>query len=151
MLFTLDPHSAVPIFRQLMDQVRLHVASGRLRPGDELPSIRNLAVPLGVNPMTISKAYNLLEREGVLERRPGRPLVVSDHEPARLRAERLASLRRALRPAVAVARELGLSGDEAAALLRQMLADRADRDAGPGAAGDRGDDAAGGADERKDP
>ena len=77
MLFVVDPHSGVPIFRQLMEQVKLAIASGRLLPGDDLPSVRSLAVPLGVNPMTISKAYNLLEREGILEHRPGKPLVPS--------------------------------------------------------------------------
>ena len=77
MLFYVDPHSGVPIFRQLMDQVKLSITSGVLEVGAELPSIRSISVPLGVNPMTISKAYNLLVREGVLERRPGRPLVVA--------------------------------------------------------------------------
>jgi GntR family transcriptional regulator len=131
-LFNLDPHSGVPVFRQLMEQVRLHVASGRLRPGAELPSIRQLAVPLGVNPMTISKAYNLLERDGVLERRPGRPLVVAARAADRLQADRIAALRRALAPAVALAREMGLENDGVVALVRRMLSEAADvGDGGP--------------------
>ena len=77
MLFHVDPSNGVPIFRQLMDQVKLSIATGALKTGDELPSIRNLSVPLGVNPMTISKAYNLLVHDGVLERRPGLPLIVA--------------------------------------------------------------------------
>ena len=76
MLIVIDPSRGVPVFRQVMDQVRFHIASGLLQPGDELPATRSLSAELGVNPMTISKAYNLLERDGVLERRPGRPLVV---------------------------------------------------------------------------
>ena len=76
MIVVVDPSSGVPVFRQLMDQIRLQIASGLLGPGDELPPTRAMSADLGVNPMTVSKAYNLLEREGVLERRPGRPLVV---------------------------------------------------------------------------
>ena len=99
MLFFVDPHSGVPIFRQLMDQVRTHVAGGVLKPGDEMPSIRSLSVPLGVNPMTISKAYNMLVTEGVLERRPGLPLVVADHGPEDLKDRRREQLRTSLQPA----------------------------------------------------
>jgi len=122
MLFVVDPHSGVPIFRQLMEQVKLSVASGRLHPGDPLPSIRQLSVPLGVNPMTISKAYNLLEREGVLERRPGRPLVVADQAADQLGARKLEQLEQKLRPAADLARELGVDADDAVALLRRLLA-----------------------------
>jgi GntR family transcriptional regulator len=124
MLFFVDPHSGVPIFRQLMDQVRTHVASGILAPGDELPSIRNLSVPLGVNPMTISKAYNLLVHEGILERRPGRPLVVADHGPAGLADRRREQLAASLQPAAQLAVSMGVDADEALDLFRQLL-DRA--------------------------
>ena len=123
MILTVDPHSAVPIFRQLMEQVKLAVAAGRLRPGDELPSVRSLAVSLGVNPMTISKAYNLLEREDVLARRPGRPLVVAAVAEDQLGARRLAQLEKQLAPAAALCRRLDIDPDEAVALLRRLIAD----------------------------
>ncbi len=124
MLFVVDPHSGVPIFRQLMDQVKLGIAAGNLRGGDALPSIRSLAVPLGVNPMTISKAYNLLEREGVLERRPGLPLVVSAGVENQLQARRLEQLEARLRPAAVLARKLAIPTDDAVALLRKLLGPR---------------------------
>ncbi|MGD8818260.1 MAG: GntR family transcriptional regulator, partial [Acidobacteriota bacterium] len=76
MILTIDPHSGVPAYRQIIDQVRFHVTSGLLQPGDEIPSTRALSKELGVNPMTVSKAFTLLEEEGVLERRPGLPHVV---------------------------------------------------------------------------
>ena len=76
MLIVLDHHSGIPVYRQLMDQIKFHVASGLLNSGDELPSTRSLSTRLGLNPMTVSKAYGLLERERVLDRRPGLPLVV---------------------------------------------------------------------------
>ena len=123
MLFVVDPHSGVPIFRQLMEQVKLAIASRRLKPGDPLPSVRSLAIPLGVNPMTISKAYNLLEREGILERRPGKPLVVADLPPDRLGAERLDQLERKLRPAAVLCLRLDIDPDEAVALLRRLIAE----------------------------
>jgi GntR family transcriptional regulator len=123
MLFMVDPHSGVPIFRQIMQQARLAIAAGRLRPGDPLPSVRSLAIPLGVNPMTISKAYNLLERDGVLERRPGKPLVVAEVAADALTAERLAQLEDRLRPAAALCHDLGIDPEEAVALLRRLLAD----------------------------
>ena len=123
MLFVVDPHSGVPIFRQLMEQVRLAIAGGRLLPGDPLPSVRSLAVPLGVNPMTISKAYNLLEREGILERRPGKPHVVADVPEDQLGARRLAELEQQLRPAAALCLRLDIDPDEAVALLRRLIAD----------------------------
>jgi DNA-binding transcriptional MocR family regulator len=65
MLIVVDPHSGVPVYRQLMDQIRFHIASGLLKPGDELPSTRALSTELGVNPMTVSKAYSFLERSCV--------------------------------------------------------------------------------------
>ena len=121
MLFYVDPHSGVPIFRQLMDQVKLSIASGVLAVGAELPSIRSISVPLGVNPMTISKAYNLLEREGVLERRPGRPLVVAAVGEDDLAARKEEQLRDLLRPAVHLVRQQDLSSAQAAQLFTTML------------------------------
>jgi DNA-binding transcriptional regulator YhcF (GntR family) len=121
MLIVVDPHSGVPVYRQLMDQVKLHVAGGRLRPGDELPSTRSLSAELGVNPMTVSKAYGYLEREGVVERRPGLPLVVRDQGSERLAASRQEQLRQALAPAAVLVDQLGLAPGEAVTLWRDLL------------------------------
>ena len=71
MLLVVDRHNGVPAYRQIMDQIRFQIASGVLRPGDALASTRSLSAELGLNPMTVSKAYGYLEKEGVLERRPG--------------------------------------------------------------------------------
>jgi GntR family transcriptional regulator len=62
-----SPTSGVPIYRQLMDQIRAQVAGGRLTAGEFLPSVRQVAEELEVNPMTVSKAYSLLERDQVVE------------------------------------------------------------------------------------
>ena len=69
--FKLDSKSGVPIYRQIIDQVRHGIASGRLRPAEQLPTVRALAVELAVNPNTVIKAYSLLEQQGVLTTEQG--------------------------------------------------------------------------------
>ena len=100
MLIVVDPHSGVPVYRQLMDQIKFHVTSGMLEPGDELPSTRALSAELGINPMTISKAYSYLEKEDVVERRPGRPLVVKAHDQQETKDRKIEQLRENLSPTV---------------------------------------------------
>ncbi len=121
MLIVVDPHSGVPAYKQLMDQVKFHVASGILKPGDELPSTRALSSELGLNPMTISKAYSFLEKEGVVERRPGRPLVVRAQESDRAKQARIDQLREGVAPIITMIRQLGISGDEALSVIAEML------------------------------
>src|SRR5215212_9486357 len=65
--FIVSPTSGVAIYRQIVDQVRAHVAGGRLDAGAFLPSVRQVAEELEVNPMTVSKAYSLLEKDGIVE------------------------------------------------------------------------------------
>ncbi|HVQ12450.1 MAG TPA: GntR family transcriptional regulator [Vicinamibacterales bacterium] len=76
-MFILNPNSGVPIYRQILEQVRRMVASGQLAPGAALPSVRDLAIRHTINPMTISRAYSILEAEGLLERNRGRPMTVA--------------------------------------------------------------------------
>jgi len=124
MLILVDPNNGIPVYRQIMDQIKFFVSSGVLKPGDALPSTRSLSADLGVNPMTISKAYSFLERDDVLERRPGRPLIVkaiSDEEQTR---QRMDQLREALSPAVRVVRQLDIEADRAIETFRQMLKDQ---------------------------
>jgi GntR family transcriptional regulator len=121
MLIVVDPSSGVPVFRQVMDQVRFHIASGLLAAGDELPPTRTLSAELGVNPMTVSKAYNLLERDGVLERRPGRPLVVKELAADELDSEKLDQLRSNLIDGVRATKQLGISPEEAIQVFRDLL------------------------------
>ncbi|MBP6900401.1 MAG: GntR family transcriptional regulator [Burkholderiaceae bacterium] len=105
-----------------MDQLQRRVAGGQLVAGDELPSVRELAQALAVNPMTVSKAYSLLEAEGWLERRRGLGMVVApQHRRARSAADRSELLRPTLQRAAAEARQLGLEPARVLALLAQML------------------------------
>lgn len=127
MFIVLSPNSGVPVYRQLIEQIELQVAGGRLAPGEEMPSTRALSSQLGVNPMTVSKAYAFLERDGILVRRPGRPLVVAELPAAAARSRKLDQVRERLANAVTTIRQLGVGDDEAVALLRELL-DRTDKE-----------------------
>jgi len=120
-LLLLDRHSGTPVYRQIVEQVRFQVASGVLEEGQELPSTRALAAHTQVNPMTVSKAYSELEREGVVTRRPGKPHVVAPRPATQAAQARTAELARALAPAVSAARQLGLDSEQALALFSQLL------------------------------
>ncbi len=121
MLIVIDRHSGQPVYRQLLEQVRYQAASGILAPGDELPSTRALSARLGLNPMTVSKAYGLLEREGVVERRPGRALVIKARAAGDLEDERLEELRKALAGTAQTVRQLGVSPEKALELFADLL------------------------------
>jgi len=121
MILTIDPHSGVPAYRQIIDQVRFHVTSGLLQPGDEIPSTRALSKELGVNPMTVSKAFTLLEEEGVLERRPGLPHVVRQRSHDATHETKIEQLEETLRPVAVKTRQLGLQPEEATAVFRRLL------------------------------
>jgi len=75
-MFTIQLSSGVPIYRQVFEQVVREIDCGRLKKGELLPSVRQLATELGVNPMTISRAYSLLEADGAVERKRGVGMVV---------------------------------------------------------------------------
>ncbi len=76
--FQLDPASGVPVYRQLVDQVQGAVASGRLKPGDQLPTIRKVAVDLAINPNTVSRSYRELEQSGTVETQHGSGCFVAE-------------------------------------------------------------------------
>ena len=119
-MFILNPQSGVPIYRQLLDQVRRMVSSGQLQPGAALPSIRDLALLHAINPMTISKAYCLLEAEGLLERHRGKPMTVASQSTARPQlSKRLQQIEPLLDQVVLAARQLQITDAELATALRR--------------------------------
>ena len=121
MVVVIDPHSGVPVFRQLRDQIRFQIVSGMLGPGEELPSTRSLSEELGLNPMTISKAYSRLEIEGLVEKRPGLCLVVKELDAGDIDTRRVEQFRQNAKPIAAVAKQLGLSKERAMAILADVL------------------------------
>ena len=122
--FTINTGSTEPIYRQLVEQVRRRIAGGQLSAGQELPSVRDLAQALAVHPMTISKAYSLLEAEGLLERRRGLAMrVAAEHRRAQPAASRVELLRPSLERAAAEAHQLELPAAQALNLFKQILAE----------------------------
>ena len=123
MIFRTNPALGVPIYLQLMEQVKHGIETGALRPGDQLPGIRPLAEELVMNPNTVAKAYRELEHEGVIELRHGAGAFVSAHAKGRKPA---ADRVRAGQPVVAAAigklRERGLSDEEIRRLFEAELA-----------------------------
>lgn len=122
-MFVLNPQSGVPIYRQLVEQIRRLAASGHLKPGDVLPSVRELAVEHAVNPMTISKAYGLLESEGVLLRQRGKPMQIAALRKSRkTEHELLDSLTPQIEQLILAARQLQLSDEILLDGIREVLA-----------------------------
>ena len=119
--FDLLPSSATPIYRQIVDQVERAVASGTLAAGDDLPSVRAVAQHYVVNPMTVSKAYSLLELQGLVERRRGIGMIIRASMATGL-PERVAQLRPALEHAASVSRQLGVAPAAALDAFQQILA-----------------------------
>jgi len=121
-MFTLNPQSGIPIYRQLAEQVRRMVAGGQLKAGDELPSVRELALEHAVNPMTISKAYSLLEVEGLLVRQRGKPMqIAAQNVQQNSEQERLQHLRPQLEQLILAARQLEIPDKVLLATLRELL------------------------------
>jgi GntR family transcriptional regulator len=118
---TVSPTSGVPIYRQLIEQVRAQIAGGRLGDGEFLPSVRQVAEELEVNPMTVSKAYSILEREGTVEFVRGQGMRVKDAATNdKVRREVLTPL---LKQVAATAKQLSLSPPQVIAMLKPLLED----------------------------
>jgi len=119
-LFEINPSSGVPIYRQLIEQVYALVAGERLRPGDMLPSVRQVARSAAVNPMTVSKAYSRLEAEGVVQRVRGQGMrVVKPPKTAPLRKRR-EQFRMLAHAAIVRARQLGLNESQIREVLNEV-------------------------------
>jgi GntR family transcriptional regulator len=116
-----SPTSGIPIYRQLLDQIRSQIASGRLPPDSFLPSVRQLAQQLQVNPMTVSKAYSLLERDGLVELVRGQGMRVLAPSPSTNGKTRKQVLLPLLEQVAASAKQLSLEPEEVIALLKPLL------------------------------
>lgn len=109
MFSRIDSRSPTPIYAQIADRIRVAVAAGELKTGDDLPSVRALATRLRVNPATIAQAYRDLEREGLVEMRQGAGTFVAALSTASRTHEREAAARRLVREMLNDAARLGLS------------------------------------------
>jgi GntR family transcriptional regulator len=117
----LDPASAVPIYAQIVEQVRSLVASRALRPGDQLPSVRDLAASIRVNRNTAAKAYQLLEAEGVIETRQGHGCFIANAVTRWSREERGRRVEQSLDRALVEAYHLEIPFEELPAILERRV------------------------------
>jgi GntR family transcriptional regulator len=131
---TITTGGGTPIYRQIVEQVRLGVATGVLAPGDAMPSVRSLAEQHVVNPNTVVKAYAELVRDGVLESHHGKGFFVAEKRQVYSRAERLRRLRLALDAFVHEAVFLDFTPEQ----IRQVVDEKlADLDLQPNPAGEK--------------
>jgi len=125
--FALDLRSGVPVYRQLIDQVRAGVASGSLHAGDQLPTVRQLAVDLTINPNTVMRAYRELELGGLLETHQGTGTFVADKKVEKNSAERQRQLTQMAGEVAARAGAAGFTLQELLEELRELLPQPASR------------------------
>lgn len=120
--FSVDPRSGVPMYLQLIEQVKRSIAVGALAAGEQLPTVKQLALDLTINSNTVARAYHDLERDGVIETSPGRgSFVRSNGVVADVRRNLADVARTALEHAVREGRSLGLEAHELRALFDTVL------------------------------
>ncbi len=117
--FFLDNKSGVPFYRQIIEQIKFGIANGELGPGDRLPTVRQLAVELAINPNTVVRAYRELEIEGTLDTQQGSGTFIGSRKPEIDRLEKQRMLDQILTELMARASSYGLTLDEVLEGLRQ--------------------------------
>jgi GntR family transcriptional regulator len=119
--FRLNPNSGVPIYLQLIEQIKHGIETGALQPGDQLPGIRKLAETVVMNPNTVAKAFRELEHEGYIEVRHGAGAFISTKVNSREVHNRMDTVRPLIEKAVATALKLGLTDEEIRRLMEAEL------------------------------
>ncbi|HET6426198.1 MAG TPA: GntR family transcriptional regulator [Planctomycetaceae bacterium] len=126
MLLHIDPSNGLPIYDQINRQIKFAVANGALRSGELVPSVRELAQRIAVNPNTVARAYRDLQTDGVLETLRGEGLRVTKTAPEACRTDRQSLLKARLRGAITECRSGGLSTGEIRSLIEEVLHDTAE-------------------------
>ena len=120
MMPAISPAAPGPLYAQIVSGIKHEVAAGRLAPGDALPSFRALAEDLMVSLITVKRAYEELEHEGIIFRKQGLGTFIAEDGARRSRAIHRAEVRRLLTEAIDAAAHAGISNEELAAMLRQI-------------------------------
>ena len=121
MILHVNPSSGVPVYLQIEAQVKQVVAAGALKQGDPLLSVRKLAAEVRVNPNTVARAYQNLERDGVIRTIPGGGTYVADDHPGLLKSEKLRRLRPLARQLAVESAQLRLNAEETIKLVEDEL------------------------------
>jgi GntR family transcriptional regulator len=116
----IDPDSPVPAVRQIVDALRVELVEGRLKPGDELPSVRRAAIDLGLHFNTVAEAYRLLAAEGWLDLKHGRSARVADRQQPKPTRQTVQGYRQRLRELVSQMRAEGIPDERIADELLQV-------------------------------
>ncbi len=122
MFFTIDPSAGLPIYEQVVRQIKFAVAGQVVKPGELVPSVREVARQLAIHPNTVARAYRQLQADGVLEPVRGTGLQATGGALELCRRERLNLIRRRLRDVLTEARQSRLDGDEIRELVESELA-----------------------------
>jgi len=117
----IDTSGGVPIYLQIVDQIKRAAAAGRLKPEDPLPSVRQLALDLTINPNTVARAYLELEHQGIIYKRQGQGTYVCTQAPGAARRERHKMVAGLLEKAIAEAAALGMTASEIHAIYDQLM------------------------------
>jgi len=123
LFIVLSPSSPDPMYRQVTDQIKNAIASGELKPGDKLPSIRELTEGLKISAITIKRAYLDLENEGYILTRAGLGSFAVEIDKEKLRQEKLAEFKGALKQILSTGAKFGVNAEDVARLIREIQED----------------------------
>jgi len=119
--FNIAASSGIPIYKQVVEQIERMILNGFLAKGEFLPSVRQVANELNVNPMTISKAYGLLEERGYLSRQRGKGMMVAQQEEQISKKEKMAMLEKMIAELISDATQMGVNHKELLALFKTKV------------------------------
>lgn len=123
MYIQIEPQSDVPIYEQVTRQIIEGIARGEMKPGDTLPSVRNLAADLGVNMHTVNKSYHELEEKGIIIIRAKSGAIIRSAEERALTPKQLQQIEKNLKPVVAEGMVLGATAEQIEHMMKKVFAD----------------------------
>ncbi len=121
MFLKVDPKSGIPIYIQIIDQIKSQIASGRLKVGDRIPTVRELAIELQINPNTVAKSYRELERQELLKARPGQGSYISSGDTGLQFAHRKSIVERMMEQPIVQAYHLQLTRTQTSDIFMTKL------------------------------
>jgi len=129
MFFKIDPHNGVPVYEQVVRQITFAVAGGAIRPGEMIPSVRQLAKTLAINPNTVARAYRQLQESEVVESIRGTGMQIAQDAKKKCLADRKSIICTRIKTVVREARQSQLSDDELRSIFSDALANQAESQA----------------------
>lgn len=119
-MIRLDLKRDTPIYEQIVEQVKFHVVKGNIKPGMSIPSVRKLALELNITPGTVAKAYQELERQGIVETIRGKGVYIAGDSDRKPDAARLDAVKKSLEPGLLELKVMGLSEDEVTEMIKEL-------------------------------